>query len=113
MRVSQSCKNREVEAPRWGEERGKTRPPPRPSQKILFRSRGFFLRSCEAEARWHLLMPHLIEEMLRSIESGSAKSAEDAAGKVAARAAGINTTFESKRTRLARRYRKQFPAERN
>jgi hypothetical protein len=54
----------------------------------------------------------LVEEMHQLIESGSAKSAEDAAGKLADGAAG-GGTLQSKVTRLARRYRKQFPPERN
>ena len=54
----------------------------------------------------------LIEEMRRQIESGAAKSALDAAGKVVDRAKGAGT-IESKLTRLAKRYRKCFPSERN
>jgi hypothetical protein len=51
----------------------------------------------------------LLHEMRQLIETGVAKSAEDAAGRVAARAAGAS--FESKRTRLAKRYREQLPSE--
>jgi hypothetical protein len=54
----------------------------------------------------------LLEEMCELIENGSAKSPEDAAKKVADRAAG-GGSWESKFTRLAKRYRKQFPPERN
>jgi hypothetical protein len=54
----------------------------------------------------------LVEEMHRLIDSGSAKSAEDAARLVEDRAAGSGTLV-SKRTRLAKRYRKRFPSERN
>jgi hypothetical protein len=54
----------------------------------------------------------LVEEMHRLIDSGSAKSAEDAARLVEDRAAGSGT-LASKRTRLAKRYRKRFPSERN
>jgi hypothetical protein len=50
-----------------------------------------------------------LQEMNRLIESGSAKSPEDAAGQVAKSARGAS--FESTRTRLAKRYRKQHQSE--
>jgi hypothetical protein len=56
----------------------------------------------------HIDEPFL-QEMRLLIEKGSAKSAEDAAGKVAGRAPGAS--FESIRTRLANRYRKQYRSE--
>jgi hypothetical protein len=52
-----------------------------------------------------------LEEMRGLIESGSAKSPEDAAGKVAESAPGAS--FKSTKTRLAKRFRKRFPSERN
>jgi hypothetical protein len=61
---------------------------------------------------WEHADEPLVEEMQRLIDSGSAKSAEDAARLVEDRAAGSGTLV-SKRTRLAKRYRKRFPSERN
>jgi hypothetical protein len=61
---------------------------------------------------WKKADEPLIEEMRKLIQSGSAKSAEDAAGKCAERAMGSGTP-ESKSTRLAKLYRKQFPSEHN
>jgi hypothetical protein len=61
---------------------------------------------------WEHADEPLVEEMHRLIDSGSAKSAEDAARLVEDRAAGSGTLV-SKRTRLAKRYRKRFPSERN
>jgi hypothetical protein len=52
-----------------------------------------------------------LREMCRLIENGSARSPEDAAGQVAQRAQGAS--FQSTRTRLAKRYRKLHPPERN
>jgi hypothetical protein len=52
-----------------------------------------------------------LREMDRLIENGSAKSPEDAAGQVAERAKGAS--FQSKLTRLAKRYRKLYSSERN
>jgi hypothetical protein len=60
---------------------------------------------------WEHADEPLVEEMQRLIDSGSAKSAEDAARLVEDRAAGSGALV-SKRTRLAKRYRKRFP-ERN
>jgi hypothetical protein len=53
----------------------------------------------------------LLQEMHQLIETRFAKSAEDAAGRVAEKASGAS--FESKRTRLAKRYRKLHSPERN
>jgi len=50
----------------------------------------------------------LMEEMKSLIEDGRAKSAHDAAGKVVDKAQGSHTTPESKRTRLAKRYREKY-----
>jgi hypothetical protein len=61
---------------------------------------------------WETADKPLLEEMRLLIERGSAKSPEDAAGKLADRASGAGT-LQSKVTRLAKRYRKQFPPERN
>jgi hypothetical protein len=48
-----------------------------------------------------------LQEMHRLIESGIARSPENAAGQVAHKAHGAS--FESKRTRLAKRYRRRYP----
>jgi len=61
---------------------------------------------------WEHADESLVEEMHRLIDSGSAKSAEDAARLVEDRAAGSGT-LASKRTRLAKRFRKRFSSERN
>jgi hypothetical protein len=52
-----------------------------------------------------------LEKMRGMMESGTAKSPEDAAGQVAKSAPGASV--ESTQTRLAKRYRKRFPSERN
>jgi hypothetical protein len=51
-------------------------------------------------------------KMHKLIKKTSAKSANDAAGQVADGAPGAGTP-ESKRDRLAKRYRERFPSERN
>jgi hypothetical protein len=48
-----------------------------------------------------------LREMGRLIDTGAAKSAEDAAGQVADMARGAS--FKSKRTRLAKRFRARYP----
>jgi hypothetical protein len=61
---------------------------------------------------WEKADEPLLEAMRLLIERGSAKSPEDAARKLVHRAEGAGTP-RSKQTRLAKRYRKQFPPERN
>jgi hypothetical protein len=61
---------------------------------------------------WEHADEPLVKEMHRLFVSGSAKSPEDAARLVEHRSAGSGT-LASKRTRLAKRYRKQFPSEHN
>jgi len=61
---------------------------------------------------WEKADEPLLEAMRLLIERGSAKSPEDAARKLVHRAEGAGTPT-SKQTRLAKRYRKQFPPERN
>lgn len=57
---------------------------------------------------WDAADKPLLEEMHRLIIGGRAKSAHDAAGKLADKAQGYSTP-ESKQTRLAKRYRKIYP----
>jgi hypothetical protein len=59
---------------------------------------------------WDAADKPLIEEMRRLITGGLAKSAHDAAGKLANKAQG-NSTPESKQTRLAKGYRIIYPVE--
>jgi hypothetical protein len=54
----------------------------------------------------------LILKMHRLFKSGAAKSANDAARVVSSEAPGAGTP-ESKQSRLAKRYRRSFPPERN
>jgi hypothetical protein len=61
---------------------------------------------------WEKADEPLLEAMRLLIERGSAKSPEDAARKLVHRAEGAGTPT-SKQTRLAKRYRKRFPPERN
>ena len=58
---------------------------------------------------WDAADKPLLEEMHRLITSREAKSPHHAASKLAERAQGDNTKWESKRTRLAKGYQKMYP----
>jgi hypothetical protein len=60
---------------------------------------------------WEHTDKPFLQEMRQLIESGVAKSPENAAGRVAERAPGAS--FQSRVTRLAKRYREFYPSERN